>query len=187
MLKHLLLGVALLLPSTVQAATVTPISVSSTLEEANAVSWTIEGFFLRYKIRKLASDLKIKMTDDEVDELAHSISIASELSEIDSELLLAIAAVESQLCHKKWLKGDGGASMGCMQIYTPVWGKILTKANVSKKDLFDTRTNIVIGSLILREKINKYGYENGILRYNGNGEAAKQYLIKVQKLYKRID
>lgn len=127
------------------------------------------------------------MTDQEIDELSLSVSIASELTEIDSELILAIAAVESQLCHKKWLKGDSGASMGCMQIYTPVWNKILSKAQVSKKDLLDTRTNIVIGALILKEKMNRHGHNNGILRYNGSGNAAKMYLAKVQKLYERID
>lgn len=186
MLKYILLGVVLLMPSTAHA-TVTPKIIASSVQEAHSVSWTLEGFFLKYKIEKLASELKITMTEEEIEELAYAISIASELSEIDPGLILAIAAVESQLCHKKWLKGDGGASMGCMQIYTPVWGKILSKANVSKKDLLDTRTNIVIGALILREKINRHGPQNGILRYNGNGEAAKQYQTKVQKLYRRID
>jgi hypothetical protein len=129
-----------------------------------------------------------QLTGYRIHTIAKAIAKASEVSGVDWRLILAVAYVETGICNPKHMKGDSGigGSFGCLQVFSPVWGKTLEKSGISKKDLLDTQKGIMVGAIILRSKVDQYGWKQGIKRYNGSGPKTDIYLANVLRIYKKI-
>jgi len=130
------------------------------------------------------------MTNAAILKLAKDVEKASKVSGRRWELLLAISYVESNLCDEGWLKGDKKLnrtgkklidydSIGCMQVNLKWWGEEISKAGLQQQDLLDSTNGIIIGALILTHKVDVYGWEEGIKRYNGIGIRAENYRTRV--------
>ena len=130
--------------------------------------------------------------------VATSILKAHMLTGVDWRVLLAISYVESNLCSR--MRGDRKPntntnadnlysywSVGCMQVNMRWWGPIIDRAGLKQADLLDVENGIIIGALILKMKIDKYGTINGIRRYNGAGPESYEYLNKVQLIVNVIE
>ena len=127
-------------------------------------------------------------------DLAVAVSKAARVTEVDWKLLLAISYVESNLCSDKALKGDKKDiqsssrrlydywSIGCMQVNLRWWGNAVHEAGLQQQDLLDYEKGIIIGALILKHKVDKYGWKEGIRRYNGKGKLSYIYQKKVLKV-----
>jgi hypothetical protein len=137
------------------------------------------------------------MTVGQAEELAAAVSAASHATGTDWRLLLSISYVESNLCHQRWLKGDQKPgttgktlfdywSVGCMQVNLRWWGTIVADAGLNQEDLLDYENGIVLGAMILKKYQDRYGWKEGIRRYNGTGHKATQYQAKVLKVYNTI-
>lgn len=87
---------------------------------------------------------------------------------IDPRLLWSVAKVESK--HNPYaisVNENGTEDIGIMQINS-VHLPFLRKHGISKKDLFEPRTNIFVGTWVLHNCFKKYGNSiNAITCYNG--------------------
>jgi hypothetical protein len=137
------------------------------------------------------------MTDAEISDISTNIVKASVVTGVDWKLLLAISYVESNICHKDWLRGDKKSnksgkylsdfwSVGCGQIHLKWWGEIISDAGLTQEDLLSSEYNLIISGLILKHKQDRYGYWGGVRRYNGTGQMSYNYLAKVKKVISSI-
>ena len=78
-------------------------------------------------------------------------------------------------------------AVGIMQIHVPTWSRAVDQEGIN---LFKIEDNIDFGVRILSDYIKRYGYDEGIKRYNGWGpdgsepQNAELYLQKVQGIYR---
>lgn len=110
------------------------------------------------------------------------ISICSEYG-LEYELILGIITVECESFNPK-STGDGGASLGLMQIQPKWWSDTMEREGVT--DLLDPLQNIRCGCAILNELKNTYGTEYRALQaYNtGRPDTKNGY---AEKVYRRVD
>ena len=87
-------------------------------------------------------------------------------------ILVGIAKVESTFNPRAISKKN---AIGLMQVHWPTWGKILTRAGITKKDLFDPVLNANCGAIILLQYVKQ---EKGYLR-----KALYRYLGKADDSY----
>jgi len=94
--------------------------------------------------------------------------LASKTYSIPVDLLKAIAIVESNnnpLAVNVSNK-NGTKDIGLMQINSR-WLKELEKYSISEKDLYDPCQNVIVSAWILRQKLDRYGYNwHGIGAYH---------------------
>lgn len=103
------------------------------------------------------------------DELQDYTMAVCETYGVDVELVFGIMAVESNYNIKA--KGDGGNSLGLMQIQ-PRWNKARMK-RLGVTDLLDPHQNILCGVDILAELLEKYDTEKALVCYNMGESGAK--------------
>lgn len=190
----------LLFPVYSLAETVNSKQVRANLDRVPTVDLDYDSYYI-YHLEV------IRMAIDKVDEkdflsvkkreiLARSLLKAEVITGIDWRLLLAITKIESSLClfvlgdKKKDVVGTGKISdynsFGCMQVHWYWWGKDLQKAGLTKKALLDYETGIIVGATILKKYIDIYGWNQGIVKYNGSGPAAREYAKKVLKVFESL-
>ena len=87
-------------------------------------------------------------------------------------ILVGIAKVESTFNPFAISKKN---AIGLMQVHWPTWGKILTRAGITKRDLFDPVLNANCGAIILLQYVKQ---EKGYLR-----KALYRYLGKINDRY----
>jgi hypothetical protein len=190
-MQAVLLAILLAISPTIAVADVSAKAFAHAKKEALTIVFSFEEFQIKNAIISIAESdklVKADLTKDKLNTLGHAVAVAHELSGVDWRIILSVMYVESRLCHKDWLKGDkhleNYRSIGCMQVHTSWWGKKLKAAGIAKTDLLDYDIGIVIGSLILADRIDRYGFDEGIRRYNGTGPAAEAYRKKVMKAYR---
>lgn len=130
--------------------------------------------------------LQTEFTPNKIISVANDVAIAQEVTGVDWRILLSVMYVESRMCHKKYLHGDGHLpkpSLGCMQVNTHYWGDSLKRAGIPAKALLNPETGIIVGAMILKKNIDRFGLAEGIKRYNGSGKAAADYRDKVLTIY----
>lgn len=85
---------------------------------------------------------------------------------LDPWLIFAYAQTESTLNPNAVNKNKSSIDRGIMQINS-FWLPTLEKYNIKVNDLFDSCVSIFIGSWIIRQNIDRYGYNyNGLVAYN---------------------
>lgn len=85
---------------------------------------------------------------------------------LDPWLIFAYAQTESTLNPLAINKNRSSIDRGLMQINS-YWLATLKKYNISTEHLFDSCVSIFVGSWIIRQNINQYGYNyNGLVAYN---------------------
>lgn len=110
---------------------------------------------------------------------------------LDPWLLLAYAKVESSFqSHAINKNNDNKKSIdvGLMQINT-FWFPHLQKFGISKQDLLDPCLSLFVASWIIRQNIQRFGYNiDGIGAYNSpnNQKIRRNYALKVYKAYDEI-
>lgn len=176
-MKAILLAIALLFPTVTQA--VSPAEIKQAQEVVAKIYWPndLPDIYRAIKTQNPNHEQPLKV--------AFAVGRVAEALNVDWQLVLAIAKEESQLCSKRWLIGDGGRAAGCMQVNFRWWKKTVEEAGLTFDDLLEPRTGILIGTLILKYKLNRYGPYEGIKRYNGKGQAAINYRERVIKTYKQ--
>lgn len=117
---------------------------------------------------------------------------ASKVYGVDPWLIFAYAKTESSF--KPWAtnenKGSSTIDRGLMQINS-IWLPTLAKYNIKTEHLFDSCVSIFVGTWIIRQNINRYGYNyHGLVAYNvGNPfnprteGAARNYYRKLNENY----
>lgn len=86
--------------------------------------------------------------------------------DLDPWLIFAYAQTESTLNPLAVNKNRASIDRGLMQINS-YWLNTLKKYNISTEHLFDSCVSIFVGSWIIRQNINQYGYNyNGLVAYN---------------------
>jgi hypothetical protein len=136
-----------------------------------------------------------RITHNQQLKVAAAILKASKITDIDWRLLLSIAYIESHACLN--VRGDQKPNtdgkqlydfwaVGCCQIHTKWWGNILADSGLTQEDLLDPEINFIFAAMILDKYQTKYGYWEGIRRYNGVGAPSIIYLNKVKSLMKVI-
>lgn len=108
---------------------------------------------------------------------------------IDPKLLWVIAYKESrhnpEAVSKK--NKNGTYDIGIMQINSAHLPYLKKNYNISKQDLFNARTNIYVGAMILKKCLNKHGKTiNGITCYNGR-ITNNPYGADVLRIMKEMD
>lgn len=98
---------------------------------------------------------------------------------------LALAVVEQETSFRN-VQGDGGDSVGYMQIQKRWWGDLM--AEIGAEDLTDPKDNFRTGCAILRFLIDKYGtVEDALSSYNtgkpGQTRYSREVLEKMEKYY----
>lgn len=98
-------------------------------------------------------------------------------------LLFALVQQESGFDPKALNRNESGSEdVGLMQLNTKRFGK------QKKVALYDIKTNVDLGTSHLLDLKNQYGsWEEGIMRYNGWGDAAVKHLAVVLKRERDID
>lgn len=120
-----------------------------------------------------------ELTHKEKYEIGKAVSDYSRLYNLSPELIIATIIVESR--GERRAVSPRGA-VGLMQIM-PWWPKELG----INGDLLSIDTNIRIGTLLLADNIKKWGYKEGILRYNRGGlKTDDGYFVKIQKTIKEL-
>lgn len=89
---------------------------------------------------------------------------------IEPELILAVIGQESN--YRCDMVGDGGASVGLMQVQKKWHQERMEKYNVT--DLLNPYENVLIGTDYLAECIEKGGLEWGLMAYNGGASYANE-------------
>lgn len=116
-----------------------------------------------------------KLTIIEIYAICSLVEKYSSLQEIDPYLVMAIIIVESS--GRPFAVSPKGA-IGLMQIMPHMAEELGLDA-----DLFDIDTNIRLGTFILADNIQRWGYHKGIERYFwGTGAADGRYISKVLKV-----
>lgn len=109
---------------------------------------------------------------------------------LDWKLLRAFATVESDL--KETAVGDGGASIGLMQVQLIIGKAYAGVQNLS--ELYDPDKNVEAGSGFIADLMSKYGghldsvvqaYNLGETKFN-KGYLSLEYLAKVKKEYETL-
>jgi soluble lytic murein transglycosylase-like protein len=95
---------------------------------------------------------------------------------VPANLIAAIVSVESS-CNPLAISKKG--AVGLMQINVDVQSKAY---DFSLINLFNSRQSMEIGTKILAGMIKQYGMKSGIQHYDGVGEEADAYVIKVLAL-----
>lgn len=103
---------------------------------------------------------------------------------IDPWILWAIGATESG--HNPYAinrNSNGTYDIGVMQINSIHFKEY----NLHPEQLYDPRTNIFVGALILKECFNRHGNNwMAINCYNGLSPANKKYYVYANKVYKKL-
>jgi hypothetical protein len=100
---------------------------------------------------------------------------------VDPLLILAVISVESKFDYKAV---SGANAVGLMQVIY-IWHKEKVS---SKADLFDPKTNIGVGTKILREYLDRSSNEvEALLRYNGSLGQSPIYAIKVAQMKQKFN
>jgi hypothetical protein len=100
---------------------------------------------------------------------------------VDPVLILAIISVESQFDFKAMSNAN---AVGLMQVIY-IWHK--EKVN-NKSDLFDPKTNIRVGTKIIKEYLERSSTEvEALLRYNGSLGKSPIYSLKVAEVKQRFN
>ncbi len=198
---YLILGAILcLLPMQVKAIDAPTLKDTIILVENAPIVGNAVYFNAYSAIKKIArSDpyLQSQLSSNDIEQLAEAVAKVHYVTEVDWKLLLSIMYVESKFLYTK---GDvkpyaknkkkkvlfDYAAIGLMQVNLKYWGHIISKAGLQQQDLLNNEKGILIGALILKKNIEKYGWEKGIMRYNGSGPAARRYAKKVLRIYKTI-
>ena len=118
------------------------------------------------------------------------LGIVSKVSEVahrdsfDPLLLLALICVESSF--NPYAESNAGAQ-GLMQVI-PKWHPEKMAAHGEDASLLDVTTNISVGSMVLREYVDRYGsIVAGLQKYNGAlGDPATPYANKVLGTKRRL-
>ncbi len=116
--------------------------------------------------------------------VAEAIVKSSSRHDIDPRLVASIMIVES--------RGNPFAissrnAVGIMQIHVPTWARTVDQENI---DLFKIEDNVEFGVRILKDYVDRYGYDEGIKRYNGwnphtpESSRAEAYLHRVTQIYR---
>lgn len=145
----------------------------------------------------LAKDsyLKSKYPDRKVKNVSLAIARAAMVSGVDWKILLTISYIESRMCLFK--RGDRKANsygnslysywaVGCGQIHLKWWGAEITRAGLTQEALLDYQTNFIVTALIIRHYQDRFGFWEGVRRYNGSGYKSYQYLTKAKRIYANI-
>lgn len=105
---------------------------------------------------------------------------------LDPWLIFAYAQTESSLNPSAVNKNKSSIDRGIMQINS-YWLPTLKKYNITTEHLFDSCVSIFIGSWIIRQNINQYGYNyNGLVAYNvGNPHDPNKKAVG-QKYYAKL-
>lgn len=105
---------------------------------------------------------------------------------LDPWLIFAYAQTESSLNPSAVNKNKSSIDRGIMQINS-YWLPTLKKYNITTEHLFDSCVSIFIGSWIIRQNINQYGYNyNGLVAYNvGNPHDPNKKAVG-QKYYQKL-
>ena len=125
-------------------------------------------------------------------EIARAVYIAAATTGVQWRLLVAMAYVESALCTN--MRGDKKPgksgdrlyhwwSVGCLMVNMRWWGGYLSDIGLQQEDLLDYETGFVIGALILKHYQERYGFWNGVQRYNGIGKRARRYRERIASVY----
>lgn len=129
-------------------------SINSFKDVKHAISWiSQQSYYLRNKIPD----------DGKRRELLRMIHYEATRYQLDPDLVLALIEVESGF--NRFALSPVGAS-GLMQVM-PFWKELI---GAEKDSLFDVRTNLRYGCIILRHylDIEKNNVERGLARYNGS-------------------
>jgi soluble lytic murein transglycosylase-like protein len=119
-------------------------------------------------------------------DLARLFKKYGDMYSLDPELLISIGIVESNL--EPGALGDGGASIGIMQIHRRTWGDFSPPAP-PWVDLVDPEKNIKAGAMVLASKVKRHGGDlrRAVIAYNGHRgrftRAGVGYLRKVARVY----
>lgn len=121
------------------------------------------------------SKVNPKLGISEIYTIGSLVEKYSSLQGLDPYLVMAIIIVESS--GRIDAVSPKGA-IGLMQVMPHMAGELGLNA-----DLFDIDTNIRLGTFILADNINRWGYHKGIERYFwGTGAADDRYISKVLKV-----
>ncbi len=106
---------------------------------------------------------------------------ASQKYKVPKQVLIAIAGVESKFKASAINRNKNGSyDLGVMQINSSWFGK-LAKIGISEQSLYQPCQNIMVGTWILAQNINSYGFNwVAIQRYNGSDTQLK-YAQKVKE------
>ena len=129
-------------------------SINSFKNVSHAISWIgQQSYYLRNKIPDEAKRR----------ELLRMIHYEATRYQLDPDLVLALIEVESGF--NRFALSPVGAS-GLMQVM-PFWKELI---GAEKDSLFDVRTNLRYGCIILRHylDVEKNNLERGLARYNGS-------------------
>lgn len=95
---------------------------------------------------------------------------------VPANVIAAVVSVESS-CNPLAISNRG--AVGLMQINVKVQSK---EYDFSMINLFNSRQSIEVGTKILSGMIKQYGLKSGVAHYDGIGEEADAYVIKVLAL-----
>lgn len=102
-------------------------------------------------------------------------------------LLWSVGKVESN--HNPYAinkNKNGTYDIGIMQINS-IHLKELAKYDIKRNDLFNTKTNIYVGAMIMRECIDRWGQNwNAVSCYNGMSPENRKQFVYAKKVYKAL-
>lgn len=133
------------------------------------------------KLGDIAAETNPALTLRERYEIGKAVATYSAIHGIEPQLVLAVIEVESSarpgaVSHK--------GARGLMQVM-PWWPKRL---GLEGMDLMDIEANVHLGTFILADNIQRWGYREGIERYcYGTGKTGRGYYSGVLKAIGRID
>ena len=110
-------------------------------------------------------------------QLAELTARSSAKTGLPANVIAAVIAVESA-CNPLAVSRDGG--VGLTQIEVKLWAPRYN--NFRDKNLLKQEDSMEVGTEILAENVREFGLHQGIRHYNGFGDDAEAYAIKVMAL-----
>jgi soluble lytic murein transglycosylase-like protein len=153
----------------------------------------------------IACILLCSVVGAECETLASLAELGERCSGLSSQLILSVIDVESkgnpyainvngvqsyqpqslrEALYLIYKHNRANTDMGLMQINYLTWGPV---AGLTPMELLDPRTNVCVGSAILRKYIDKHGGWRGVGRYNAVSLVKQRnYILMVAKAFKRM-
>ena len=151
--------------------------------EAQQLRSEVERLRTLASIREVLEDYYPTASIEEKREVADTIYEACTLYDMEVELVLAVIKTESAF--RETAVSNKGA-LGLMQVMPRTGLAMARELNhqiAGKANLFDRRTNIMLGTYYLKKMINRYGrLDHALLAYNAGPTRFDQLLSSRQEL-----